>query len=492
MADAGQPDPTSSVATAFVNARLALLRQQDAEVLRAANPRKTILSEEQYVDAMDAIITRDFFPDLPRLRAKLDYLDALEGRDPARLAAAEEHLLASGTPATPAAATPRQGHRPGGAAPPPDAGADGPPTLDRFLARFTSEDNASFAEISARMLEAHRAKYWWADPAAHRRRLRLLGPNGEARAPSPARDADPGAAPPGSGAGAGALTVKGDTRPTSLDFAPTRRTNALFFQPESAAPPAGGATLMGPPKALDPRRTRFSTAQLASLRTAAPPESGAPRAGTPGARLVPSTPALTPGGAGESPLMTWGQVASTPLLLQPLDVALPGDEGAQHAPRYRVPNQPRREAASHRLADSRRAGGAATRPSPSPRAVRAGRAATPSLSAAGAKLAKALGRTGSAARHELGFSSELRASYGGATPRAPAPTASAQATPSSSAAGTPSAAQGGQARSQLRAARAGAEPGREAAAQPGGPGGKRPRTDATPHAAELTDGLLKF
>mmetsp|Transcript_29110 Transcript_29110/g.71675 ORF Transcript_29110/g.71675 Transcript_29110/m.71675 type:complete len:443 (-) Transcript_29110:635-1963(-) len=351
----GPPSPPET-ALAFYEARLDSTTRRDVESLAATAKRKTILAEEDYVDAMDLIIRRDFFPALPRLRAKVEYLDALDGQDPRLLAIAEQRVIATMTPGTPAS-FPSRAVRGGVSAPPPhNASAasmdvlEAMPSLDSFHRQYTSEDNASFEQIHARNLEEAREKRWWADPLEFEKRERLLGPRGEARPePKPKPIAD------------GALTVKADNRPTNLDFlCHVGRSNALFHVPHSL-PPNPVSQLMGPPPALVANRTRFSSDELAQLR--APPTDEDIQRGGPlgpgvalraeGVRasrmsLVPSTPALTPGAFGESPMMTWGEVAATPLLLHVHDMPLPGDD--MRGPRYELPAQSRREALSHELA----------------------------------------------------------------------------------------------------------------------------------------------
>ncbi len=63
-------------------------------------------------------------------------------------------------------------------------------------------------------------------------------------------------------------------------------------------------------------------------------------------KLVPMTPTIVPGAGGESPLMTWGEIQGTPLVL--------------NTPSFEVRNQPHREQVAHHLQHSRRWRGSTT------------------------------------------------------------------------------------------------------------------------------------
>lgn len=75
--------------------------------------QETVMDEDAYVDALGAVIQRDFFPDLPKLQAQLDVLEALESGDVARVTEANAALQATlgrvdpflATSQTPAAVT---------------------------------------------------------------------------------------------------------------------------------------------------------------------------------------------------------------------------------------------------------------------------------------------------------------------------------------------------------------------------------------------------
>ena len=65
--------------TTIVKKRLQLHAR---ELRRAA--RREVLDEDEFVDKLDSIIQRDFYPELPRLRSQLELLEALDAGDTER------------------------------------------------------------------------------------------------------------------------------------------------------------------------------------------------------------------------------------------------------------------------------------------------------------------------------------------------------------------------------------------------------------------------
>ncbi|KAG8906189.1 hypothetical protein FRB99_007405 [Tulasnella sp. 403] len=140
--------------------------------------RQIVLEEDEYTEALSAIIARDFFPSLVHLDARNQYLSALESQDPSLITATARRLvdLANAPTPTPRSRvdgrtpyvnfpsdtpfrTPRQHPEP-----PPAKKPKYDPTLslDQFQARYTSEDNASFTEILDDENRKRRENYAWA------------------------------------------------------------------------------------------------------------------------------------------------------------------------------------------------------------------------------------------------------------------------------------------------------------------------------------------
>ncbi|CAC5425337.1 DGCR14 [Mytilus coruscus] len=140
-----------------------------------------VLDEETYTKDLEDIIVRDFYPELPTLQEKTEYYEALKSNDLGKL---REFQLKYGTEGRPSSVynTPATFETPE-----PDSRKDSPKqqskqdnterkkeqtnknskigtkklSLDQYLAKNTSEDNASFTEILEETQQKHRDKHAW-------------------------------------------------------------------------------------------------------------------------------------------------------------------------------------------------------------------------------------------------------------------------------------------------------------------------------------------
>ncbi|MEE6526334.1 hypothetical protein FKM82_026934, partial [Ascaphus truei] len=143
---------------------------------------REVLGEEKYIQNLQKIIQRDFFPDVEKLRAQREYLEAEESGDLEKMRQiaikfgsssgklSRETPLPYITPATfetptgvlgtPSMASKRRGGDEGDG----EKTEEDPeelPGLDSFLAKHTSEDNASFEQIMEVAKEKERCRNFW-------------------------------------------------------------------------------------------------------------------------------------------------------------------------------------------------------------------------------------------------------------------------------------------------------------------------------------------
>ncbi|XP_026905454.1 splicing factor ESS-2 homolog isoform X1 [Acinonyx jubatus] len=152
-----------------------------------ATSKQRVLDEEEYIEGLQTVIQRDFFPDVEKLQAQKEYLEAEENGDLERMrqiaikfGSALGKMSREPPPpyVTPATfetpdvhtGTGMVGNKPRGRGRGLEDG-DGEageeeekeplPSLDVFLSRYTSEDNASFQEIMEVAKEKSRARHTW-------------------------------------------------------------------------------------------------------------------------------------------------------------------------------------------------------------------------------------------------------------------------------------------------------------------------------------------
>ncbi|KAI9249222.1 nuclear protein DGCR14 [Phascolomyces articulosus] len=365
-----------------------------------------VLDEETYTEALSNIIERDFFPHLAKVKAQQNYLQAQQSGTLLDLERASKALQRAQTPLN-RQQTPFKGSR--SATSSNDSSAITKSTLnyynaeaieltdrvnldlslDQFQTLYTSEDNASFTEILERTNAKRREKYKW-----------LLD---KEKAPMITAEEK--------------KLIEYATTPATWKYTAK---NALMYMPAGTGESLlNEADSRAPAKAINYNNTQFAIPELPASRSQT--NRATDGQATPwknvcgvdddgesiysdanpnyrGYRLVDATPTLSPSRIG-SPLMTWGNIEGTPMLISGSET--PG-------PQFSLPKESKREKLGMKLSE------------------KASRAHRKRMNERMGTPRKGVGLASPAAQHLLrrshtprtsAFGDALRSSYGGNTPR---------------------------------------------------------------------------
>ncbi|XP_053735500.1 splicing factor ESS-2 homolog [Synchiropus splendidus] len=336
--------------------------RQQPEEQEKGKLKRNVLDEEEYIESLEKIIERDFFPDVTKLQAQHDYLEAEENGDLERMREISIRYgssLAKSTPQSSAPyVTPASFETPVGRSASPSSTIGGKvaasgskegndedkelPSLDRFLAKNTSEDYASFEQIMDLAKDKEKLKHSWLYEAEEefkeRREATLALPSIEK----------------------GALEcVK-----AGLETWEYKAKNALMYYPEGVK---DDDAVFKKPREVVHKNTRFTGDPFSKALNKSQIQQAAAlnaqfkqgKVGPDGKELIPHdsptvngygyerTPSPAPG-ALESPLMTWGEIESTPFRLDGSDT--PCIE-RNHGPSFKIPEPGRRERLGIKMAN---------------------------------------------------------------------------------------------------------------------------------------------
>ncbi|XP_048763166.1 splicing factor ESS-2 homolog [Ostrea edulis] len=344
---------------------LSVIPASSVTVVQRKKPQK-ILDEDTYTKDVENIIEKDFFPDLPDLKSKAEYFEALEKNDLVKLRKFQLKFT-GGRPSTnvtdcnsPATFETPDIRLDDGTT---HANADREKnqdeddetsnkkqaklSLDAYMSKNTSEDNASFAEILEETQQKHREKHAWLFENENIRKQeeenRLALPSIEEQAAIEAPQA-------------------------GLDTWKYQARNSLMYVPDGAdfsAQEIIDAQKKKPRKIVHDN-TRFiqypwnKNKSKALIKEAASAKAiiNQGKIGHDGKEMLPAesprvngygfvaTPSPAPG-VDESPLMTWGEIESTPFRIEGGETPLVGS-----APAFKIPEIPTRDQLAMKLAEN--------------------------------------------------------------------------------------------------------------------------------------------
>ncbi|GAB9462690.1 hypothetical protein Gpo141_00000177 [Globisporangium polare] len=340
---------------------------------------KRVLEEDEYVAQLEQLIERDFFPELPALRKQQALLNGESGAAGSQLTATTfRGAGARAAASSVGSASVRSRHESSSWDQPTptrhdqlvafdqrqqnDAESDemqernessgAEMTLNRFVATHTSEDNESFNVLQEKTVEDHKQRYHWAydvDESRGDPKLHLLS-DGSWISKEQRRLVDEVCAPKG-------LL---DNRPSAPDTWKFRARNPLLFPPEltetrdicQVQPNLNDPLLLedGANSRLGrPAKAKKVTVYANSRFPSTEDDKGkAAAVGLATAlddySLVQMTPSIVPG-VDASPLMTWGDIEGTPMLLD----ARATPERILSCPTFEVKETSSREKLANRL-----------------------------------------------------------------------------------------------------------------------------------------------
>ncbi len=327
-----------------------------------------VLEEDEYVEKVEKIIERDFFPENDKLKARLEYIDAADRNDTTEMARLRERfstgrLTRASTPSSNFSTPVPQAHK---------SEEDGQSsketssvvsedkddelknvTLDKFLSNHTSEDNESFHDLMEDQRQEFERTHAW----MFKKDEQLSIENKSEQLALPSIEDQ--------------CSEKKSLETKPLDGWTYKNVNAVFYHPEGA--PLSDAEKIEwskKQKMIVKENTRFKTnpwklteAAKANL-IAAKKEADSGKVGADGKNLVDPnatpvvngykllrldnpTPLINPE---ESPFMTWGEVESTPYRLEGTDEdALPLSTAP--GPSFKIQDMPKRDRIALELAE---------------------------------------------------------------------------------------------------------------------------------------------